>query len=152
MLKKYSGIATKYFRLNNHLKYIFAGRAASESTKTRKTLYRAVPSFSKYFLKMVSVRIGGKKAKYPPISRNPKISRLIMFLGNPCSSHFTQTYSDKLTLVKAGNKCESQYWKGPKKFQLGPRKKVPMIINITHIPNQPNRKIERARLSQRDPT
>ena len=38
-------------------------------------------------------------------------------------------YSDRLTLTSASSLWRSQYSKGPKKFQFGPRRKVPRTIS-----------------------
>ena len=42
----------------------------------------------------------------------------------------SQTQSDRLTLLSGKTLCGSQYSKGPKKFQLGPRRKVPSTIRV----------------------
>ena len=72
------------------------------------------------------------------MSRIPKISRRIMFLGSPVPSAFTQMYSDRLTLLSASSLCRSQNSYGPKKFQLGPRRNVPMMINRIQSTKKPN--------------
>src|SRR5713101_1464588 len=50
-------------------------------------------------------------------------------------------YSERLTLVSASSLWMSQNSKGPKKFQFGPRKKVPRTISEAHKTAKPNRKI-----------
>ena len=53
-----------------------------------------------------------------------------MFSGWLVPSICTQTMSERLTLLSGMSLCRSQYSYGPKKFQFGPRRKVPSRIRI----------------------
>jgi hypothetical protein len=49
-------------------------------------------------------------------------------------------YSERFTLFKTTTLWESQTSKGPKKFQAGPRRKVPRKIRVTQRIKKPKRK------------
>src|SRR3984893_15349957 len=71
----------------------------------------------------------------------PTISRMNHCDGSPVRSARTQTYTDRLTLVSAASLWISQNSKGPKKFQFGPRRKVPRTMSEHHSTTNPNMKI-----------
>ena len=74
----------------------------------------------------------GIATKYKITVRNPMDSRKNIFNGRPVFNHFTQKYSERFTLVKGTSLWGSQYSKGPKKFQFGPLKNVPIKIKKIH--------------------
>ena len=49
-------------------------------------------------------------------------------------------------LFSGSTLCESQKANGPKKFQFGPRRKVPSTISVTHSTRKPNRKTVTAKV------
>ena len=71
----------------------------------------------------------------------PTISRTNQLVGMAILSSRIQKYSDRLTLVSAASLWMSQNSNGPKKFQFGPRRKVPRTISEHQSTTNPNRKI-----------
>ena len=86
--------------------------------------------------------IEGINVKYNNTIKNPIHSLNKILPGRPDSNPITHIYSDKLILFKAMTLCGSQNSNGPKKFQLGPLKNVPIIIKKTHRTDQPYMKIK----------
>ena len=74
---------------------------------------------------------------------NPIDSRNKTFEGRPVFSHLIQKYSERFTLVNGTSLWGSQYSNGPKKFQFGPLKNVPIKIKKIHKIKKPykNKKI-----------
>src|SRR5437899_1106508 len=72
-------------------------------------------------------------------STMPNISRISQKLGTPVLDRRSQIYSDRLTLVSASSLWMSQYSKGPKKFQFGPRRNVPSTMSDAHSTANPYR-------------
>ena len=71
----------------------------------------------------------------------PQISRHSQNFGSREPRIFTQTISDRLMLLSSRTRFRSQSWKRPKKFQPGPRRKVPMNARSTQRMKNPKQKI-----------
>src|ERR1041384_1488896 len=96
-------------------------------------------------LQNVKARIGGSPARKKIVMRIPGASRTRMFFGSAWPSHETQKYSDRLTLESVASLWTSQFSKGPKKFQFGPRRNVPIAISEIQRIRKPNMKVPTAR-------
>src|SRR5579862_7355861 len=96
------------------------------------------------FLQTVNARSGGSAARYTTVKRMPGASRIKGCWGKAVPNHFTQKYSDRFTLDKVCSLCTSQFSKGPKKFQFGPRRKVPMTMSEIHRIRKPNMNVPTA--------
>src|SRR3954447_11286215 len=82
ILKKYSGMATRYFRLMVHRSTILIGRLAMNRSRTASTENRRNPPCSMIFLKNeIRDRIAGTSVKYARQTAIPGASRTRMFVG-----------------------------------------------------------------------
>src|SRR5581483_9694144 len=95
-------------------------------------------------LQNVNARIGGRPPRKNSVRRIPGASRTRMFLGSAWPSQDTQKYSDRFTFDSVASLWTSQFSKGPKKFQFGPRRNVPITISEIHRIRNPNMKVPTA--------
>ena len=129
-------MAMMYFKLNIQRRYIFSGRANMQRPRNMKKENFTAPTLFRNPFNRFLVNKIGTATKYKITVRKPTDSRNKIFEGSPVPSHFTQKYSERFTLVNGTSLWGSQYSKGPKKFQLGPLKNVPIKIRkIQRIKN-----------------
>src|SRR5690242_13380977 len=95
-------------------------------------------------LQNVNARIGGRPNRNPATTTNPGSSRKSMLCGSAFPSQDTQKYSDRFTFDSVASLWTSQFSKGPKKFQFGPRRNVPITISEIHRIRKPNMKVPTA--------
>src|ERR1041385_5720287 len=103
---------------------------------------RMKPIFTKNLFSTVRASSGGSTNRYTNIRKKPGSSRTIgpkkepyfsLKLSSGLPSQFSQKISDTLMLLSGSTLCESQNENGPKKFQFGPRRKVPSTMSVTHM-------------------
>src|SRR5262245_34036604 len=142
MLKKISGMATMYLRLNNQRSTILMGSDAMNCKCVTSTMKRMNPILTKNVRNTVAASSGGRANRYNRTSRMPGASRCstgMPSIGLP--SQLRQKISETLTFLSGSTLCGSQKANGPKKFQLGPRRNVPSTISTTHSTTKPNMKV-----------
>src|SRR6202011_4167920 len=145
MLKKYSGMNTMYFRLNDQRSTILMGSAAMNWISVISIMKRTKPMRMKKPRKIVFASTGGKTNRYTNTKNSPGSSRT-----NQCRSmdmpKEPQMKSDSMMLFSGTFLCGSHGSKGPKKFQFGPRRNVPSTISTHQRTTKPKRNVVTANL------
>src|SRR5262245_31537853 len=94
---------------------------------------------------IVFAKIGGNRTMYTNTTMSPGNSRTSQKRSTDMPRP-SQKYSERLTLFKGTFLCGSHGSKWPKKFQLGPRRKVPSTINTHQRTTKPKRNVVTANL------
>src|SRR5262249_1270987 len=103
------------------------------------------PILTKNERKTVLARIGGSRNREASTRIMPGSSRMYQYCpSGKVTPRGSQNMSERLTLFSGKARGGSQSWKEAKKFQFGPRRKVPSTISVTHSTTKPRRNVATA--------